>query len=235
MVLIVFLFAVGAVVAMRATASQTRPSTAPEPDNEPPYSPVTGPEDENNEFSYIPNFEPQETVVEQDGGSYVKTYDHTNHPLLKLIQKRESGGDYYVVYGGRKFTDTSTHPYAGWKVGTAPVGKGEFTRQGIAPAIVTIGTNKGQPSSAAGKYQFLIYTWVEHANLIGLFDFTPDTQDRLAYSLCDQIGAIKAFANGDLEKAIRKCATKWTSLPSASTGEVTVSMSLALEELRSFT
>ena len=187
------------------------------------------------EFDYVPNFEPQDTIVEIDSGNYTMTYDHSNHPLLKLIQKRESGGDYFVVYGGRRFSDMRTHPYAGWKVGSSIDGvRGELTVAGIRPAVITTGKNRGDVSTAAGKYQMVIPTWIQEARATGVNDFSPNSQDLYAYSLLGRIGALRAYANGDLEGAIRKAATQWTSLPSATTGETTVSMTTALEELRGF-
>ncbi len=155
----------------------------------------------------------------------IRTYSYRDHPLMMLIQKYESGGRYDVVYGGRRFTDFSLHPYA--------VG-GEFQRQGIKPAIITRGINKGKFSSAAGRYQFLMPVWKEVSKKIGITDFSPDSQDRGAYEMCNQIGALSAYNRGDYETAIRLCAKKWTSLPSATTGEVATTMNSALRELASY-
>jgi hypothetical protein len=188
--------------------------------------------------SYSPD--PVESVEQNDPMN--RTYDYKNHPLLLLIQKRESGGDYFVVFKGQRFSETHTHPYAHelasswWQARDKRAfrGQGELRRKGIAPAIIDKGINKGKPSSAAGRYQFILATWYETALRIGKFDFSPDTQDHLAYDLCVQIGAIRAYNNGDYERAIRLAATKWTSLPSATTGEVATTMQVALNELRSF-
>ena len=166
-------------------------------------------------------------------------YNYTNHPLMRLLSKRESGGDYFVVYGGRRFTETITHPYAGWSGPKTTFNGvvGELTRNGIKPVVITKGPFKGQVSTAAGRAQFLVGTWMEHAELIGRFDFSPDTQLRLTFSLMNQIGALKAYADGAYVKAISLLGTKWTSLPTSSTSqghEQTVSMNTALNELRAF-
>jgi muramidase (phage lysozyme) len=157
------------------------------------------------------------------------------HPLLQLIQKRESGGRYNVVFGGATFDDFSTHPFAGWKAGIyAPLGKGQLSQKGIKPAIITVGKNAGDVSTAAGKYQFNVSTWKDIAPKIARWDFTPDTQDALAYQLCVTIGAISSYNAGDYEGAIRKCAARWTSLPNSGTGESTVNMATALRELKAY-
>jgi muramidase (phage lysozyme) len=171
-----------------------------------------------------------------DFGTFTPQWDGTDlHPLLKLIQKRESAGRYNVVFGGKTFNDFSTHPFAGWKINApAPLGKGELARNNIRPAIITLGSNKGNVSTAAGKYQFNLDTWIDVANKIGRWDFMPDTQDALAYQLCVNIGAISAYNAGDFNGAIRKCAARWTSLPGSGTGESSVTMQVALQELKSY-
>jgi muramidase (phage lysozyme) len=169
-------------------------------------------------------------------GDYTDTMitNFSQHPLLQLIQKRESGGRYDIVFGGGKFSDFSTHPYAGWRVDTAPIGNGELTRKGVEPAVITVGVNAGKRSSAAGRYQFVLKTWIRLARQINNYDFSMETQDKLAYRLCVNIGAIELYAAGDLPGAIRKCATQWTSLPGSGTGESSVSMQIALRELQSY-
>jgi muramidase (phage lysozyme) len=175
------------------------------------------------------------TEQDQPQGFIDMIYPDTLHPLLKLIQKRESGGRYDVVFGGRTFQDFSTHPYAGWKRDAPqPIGKGQFARENIRPATITVGKNAGDVSTAAGKYQCVLNTWKSAADQLGRWDFTPATQDAIAYQICVSIGATAAYDRGDFEGAIRKCATQWTSLPTSTTGEAATTMQVALRELQSY-
>lgn len=180
-----------------------------------------------------------EQVFEETGIMITTQYDYTNHPLMRLLIKRESGGNYLVVSGGRQFTDTSTHPYAGWAGARTMFNnvQGELTRNGIKPPVITKGPYAGQVTTASGIGQMVVGTWMIQARKIRLYDFSPDTQRRLIFSLLNQIGALKAYASGDYVKAISLAGTQWSSLPTSSTSqghEQTVSMAVALNELQSF-
>ena len=85
--------------------------------------------------------------------------------LLNTIAARESGGRYNVRYtpgGGATFDDYSRHP-----------------------GIYEEGPDG--PSSAAGRYQFILSTWNSIAKDLGLTDFSPASQDRAALYLAEQV------------------------------------------------
>ncbi len=123
--------------------------------------------------------------------------------FLDAIAKSESAGRYDVGYGGSRIADLSRHP-------------GKYT-------TILSGPNKGQKSSAAGRYQFLERTWNQYAAKLGLKDFSPKSQDRAAWELAKD--TYKAKTGGDLQsdlesgdpKAAAKAASAlsgvWTSLP----------------------
>jgi muramidase (phage lysozyme) len=71
--------------------------------------------------------------------------------LLDTISDKESRGNYGVMYGGKETTDFSHHP------GMQPGGH-----------------------SAAGRYQFIKSTWDEDAKALGVKDFSPASQDKVA-------------------------------------------------------
>jgi muramidase (phage lysozyme) len=83
--------------------------------------------------------------------------------LLDVIGAGESGGDYSRSYGDAPdITSYANHPHQ------------EFA-----------GPN-GTTTSAAGKYQFEAGTYDRLAKLLGLTDFTPESQDRAAWALAQQ-------------------------------------------------
>lgn len=75
------------------------------------------------------------------------------------IDATESKGAYNVMYGGSTFSDFSWHPN------------------------ITHYTKEGDPSTAAGRYQFIYSTWMRAANALGLTDFSPASQDKAAWWL----------------------------------------------------
>lgn len=143
------------------------------------------------------------------------------HPLLKLVQRYESGGRYNVLYGGDTFASFDRHPW-------------DYDQPASAYPRILTGSNRGLGSSAAGRYQFLLRTWKRLQKKLNLPDFSPASQDAAAYEYLVERGAIAAYNRGDLEGAIRKAAGAWTSLPTSSTGEAQLSMAAAVNELRSY-
>jgi muramidase (phage lysozyme) len=111
---------------------------------------------------------------------------------LKAIALAEGGG-YDFKYGAVKgekndpwrFTDTSTHPGAGF----------------------------GGSTTAAGMYQITVDTWRQFGGKMGLTDFTPDTQDLIAVDMLRTIGVIDKIKAGDVAGAMPKAALKWAALP----------------------
>lgn len=122
--------------------------------------------------------------------------------LLDTIAGTEAQG-YNVMYGGGTFSDYSDHP-----------------RQ--AKPILS-GPNAGRTSTAAGRYQFLASTWDSIAGILGLKDFSPESQDKAAWFLAQQV--YKQRTNRDLATDLQSddprtigyigqvLSGTWTSLP----------------------
>ncbi|MGY4674231.1 glycoside hydrolase family 24 protein [Ursidibacter arcticus] len=108
--------------------------------------------------------------------------------LLAFTEGTEKNG-YYTKFGGGRIDDLSRHPNKVW------------------------GKTGDGPTSATGRYQFLSGTWNEQAKLLGLEDFSPNSQDLAAVSLMMRRGAIKDILNGDIDTANRKLSKEWASLP----------------------
>jgi muramidase (phage lysozyme) len=109
---------------------------------------------------------------------------------LEFLSKAE-GADYDTIVGGGKFKDFSKHPGV---VGTT-------TREG--------------PSTAAGKFQITKTTYDDIAPKIGVTDFSPESQKKIALKLIEDKGALEDVQKGDYEAANAKLGKVWASLPSS--------------------
>jgi muramidase (phage lysozyme) len=147
-----------------------------------------------------------------------------NHPLARLIMNHESNGAYNVVFGGRKFSDYSAHPFDDG---------GEFKRAGIKASTITVGVNKGLVSTAAGRYQILLKTWRGIRVRLQLPDFSPTSQDAAMVALIPT-NAWTKYNNGDIAGAIQLLGPIWTSLPGSPTGENRISLNDAVQEVLSY-
>src|SRR5690606_28112342 len=117
--------------------------------------------------------------------------DENVKKFLDFLGESE-GADYDVIVGGKeRITDFSTHPR---KVG--------------------LRTADG-PSTAAGKYQITASTYDDIAPKLGITDFSPESQDKIALEIIRQEGALEDVQNGDFAKAINKLGGRWASLPSS--------------------
>ena len=74
-------------------------------------------------------------------------------------------------------------------------------------------------STGAGRYQILERYYDHYKAQLKLKDFSPASQDAIAWQL---IGECKAQADvmaGNFESAITKCRSRWASLPGAGYGQ----------------
>jgi muramidase (phage lysozyme) len=109
--------------------------------------------------------------------------------MLDLISKAEGNTDYDTIVGGGKFKDFSSHPNQSVKLG------------------------KGLISDAAGKYQIMGFNWGPYSKKLGLKDFSPESQDKIAIQMLADRGALNAVLKGDFTGAVKKSGSQWTSLP----------------------
>ena len=127
--------------------------------------------------------------------------------FLQRLSGPESGGDYAVMYGGTRFDPALGHPNNAVPITTGP------------------DAGSGKTSSAAGRYQFIAPTWQSAAAAAGVDpkDFSPATQDRVAWSHAGQTykGATGRDLDTDLQSsdpAVRRgievaLRGQWPSLP----------------------
>ncbi len=74
-------------------------------------------------------------------------------------------------------------------------------------------------STAAGRYQLLARYYDAYTKMLGLSDFSPASQDRIAIQQIKERRAIPAIERGDFEGAVRSVRNLWASLPGAGYGQ----------------
>lgn len=126
--------------------------------------------------------------------------------FLNFLGKAE-GADYNTIVGGGQFTDFRAHP-----------------------RVVGLRTAEG-PSTAAGRYQIVGTTYDDVAPKLGIRDFSPDSQDRIAVELIRRNGALEDVRSGNFEAAIGKLGGTWASLPSSPYSQPKRSAAWAAKEL----
>lgn len=77
----------------------------------------------------------------------------------------------------------------------------------------------GLASTAAGRYQLLARYFDHYKQLLGLTDFGPLAQDRIAIQQIRECRALEKVAAGEFEPAVAACAHIWASLPGAGYGQ----------------
>jgi muramidase (phage lysozyme) len=190
------------------------PAPAPKSDTEQPGA-ETGKKTSDYEFQYRPGYTGR-PFKEQALAEKYFNYKHQilSEQKLKLDQEqleqlrrdpnvrrmldlisRAEGADYDTIVGhpGKnakiKIKDFSTHPqYVGLR-----------TKYG--------------PSDAAGRYQILSSTYRGQAKKLGIKDFSPESQDKIAISILNDVGALAPAMQGDFKKAIVRSNNQWVSLP----------------------
>lgn len=96
---------------------------------------------------------------------------------------------YDVIVGGKLFSDYSKHPG------------------------VYVKLNAKLASSAAGRYQVLEKFAKHYMKQLGLPDFGPASQDKIALQLIRECKALADIDEGRIHQAIYKCRSRWASFP----------------------
>ncbi|HAI9107975.1 TPA: glycoside hydrolase family 104 protein [Escherichia coli] len=96
---------------------------------------------------------------------------------------------YDVIVGGKLFSDYSKHPG------------------------VYVKLNAKLTSSAAGRYQVLEKFAKHYMKQLGLPDFGPASQDKIALQLIRECKALDDIDEGRIHQAIYKCRSRWASFP----------------------
>lgn len=78
---------------------------------------------------------------------------------------------------------------------------------------------KGMHSTAAGKYQITVHTWVPIKASLALLDFGHSSQDAACDLLIRQCKALDLVDSGQVAAAIALCHPIWASLPGSTAGQ----------------
>lgn len=141
-------------------------------------------------------------LVMKGGDPYIRA-------LMRTISASESNvaHPYSVIYGGQRVSNLRHHPE-------------------LCVTIVT-GPNKGNCSTAAGRYQMLNYTWKKKAKSYHpkpdrflfwtTYSFEPEYQDAVVYAwLKDRqawgVDISNLLQQGKLKQVLRLLSATWTSL-----------------------
>lgn len=74
-------------------------------------------------------------------------------------------------------------------------------------------------STAAGRYQVLAKYYDAYKRSLGLPNFSPVSQDRIAIQLIKECKALPAIERGNFALAVSLCNSRWASLPGAGYGQ----------------
>jgi muramidase (phage lysozyme) len=134
--------------------------------------------------------------------------------FLDMIARSEGtwgkGHDGYdVLVGGKLFNGYDDHPRV----------KVDLPRLGIK-------------STAAGRYQILARYYDAYKKQLNLPDFSPASQDKIALQLIKECRAVDDIENGNIERAIIKCNSRWASLSGAGYGQREHSISFLVSAYR---
>jgi len=175
-----------------------------------------------NEPIAYPQQSTDENLIMPDTTDY--TLDQKVSALMAVIRRYESNNNYLALVGGGSFYNTSRHPAAlnaphpdGWVLNSS--GSNYF--------------NPARNSSAAGAYQITYPTYMDVARTMGITNFTPESQDILAYELLGEVGAIIKLNNNDIPRAFNLASKRWASLPGSTAKQNPISMQTALTSYNS--
>lgn len=90
---------------------------------------------------------------------------------------------------------------------------------GHAGELITSGLYAGEHSTAAGRYQLILKTFLKCKAILRLNDFGAASQNDCAILLIRQHGAFDDVNAGAIPSAIAKCHNEWASLPGGTSGE----------------
>lgn len=120
---------------------------------------------------------------------------------------------YRVLYGGAYFDDFDDHP------------RQVIQSKRISPDLFGSRRSSSElASTAAGRYQILEKTWDAISRSIAISDFSPHNQDKAALKLIDSVAALQDVLDKQPERAWKKIASIWPSLPDGAEQQCRVSL-----------
>lgn len=111
------------------------------------------------------------------------------------------------------FTDYSIHPFC------------------VTPPRPPMIVREGPPeleSTASGRYQLLARYYPIYKTQLGLPDFSPLSQDKVAIQQLRECRALPMIEAGNISGAIQAAASRWASLPGSTAGQGGKSLAVLL-------
>jgi muramidase (phage lysozyme) len=134
--------------------------------------------------------------------------------MLSHSEGTDRAADSYRCCFGFKYEihDLAYHPAE-----VRPDGTREWGGEKLPDArCIAAGLHPPCHSSAAGRYQITLPTWLRLKAKLSLHNFGPDAQDDCAVQLIKERGALDLIYAGEIAAAISKCSGEWASLPGSS-------------------
>jgi muramidase (phage lysozyme) len=103
-------------------------------------------------------------------------------------------------------------------VGSRPGHVLTFSNSADHPRIKIV-LREGLVSDAAGRSQFMSFTWNDLRTANRYTDFSPLNQDRATIQLFKRRGAYEDIVAGHIKIALAKCSQEWASFPGAGYGQ----------------
>jgi muramidase (phage lysozyme) len=168
---------------------------------------------ETGELANAPDLEDYTLqAIDSAEGFFVDGDDMNREAFLKALRVGEgTTGDngYLRLVGGGLASSYDIHPaLAGWGGWRMPLAMAQRA-----------GYPNGAVSTAAGAYQINRPTWTRVAPKLGITDFSPASQDEVAWYLIGEKGAQADVLAGRIEQAVSKVRKVWASLPNAGYGQ----------------
>lgn len=104
-------------------------------------------------------------------------------------------------------------------VGSTPNHPHLFDTYADHPRVLVALPKLGIKSTAAGRYQLLARYFDAYKELLHLLDFSPASQDKIALQLIRECHALDDIDTGRFAQAVKKCKSRWASLPGAGFGQ----------------
>lgn len=118
---------------------------------------------------------------------------------------------YRCVYGYQYvIRDLNYHPAESRPPDNLPEWKGKQLPDAMC---IALGLHPPCHSTAAGRYQLILPTWLRLKGVLQLRNFGPESQDDCAVQIIKERGALDLIYGGEIAAAISKCSAEWASLP----------------------
>lgn len=169
-----------------------------------PIRVIPAPDYEPNQTKYL-NITPGINSNNKRGYIYIPPANNSDHNNIAQPELR-------AFLDVISWAETGTTDFSSY---SKLVFKGSFNNFSTHPKITSCKVVSGRRicSNAAGRYQMMGFNWDKLAPKLGLKDFSPQSQDRMALYFIQKKGAMEDILSGRFETAVCKLGGTWASFP----------------------